>query len=395
MTQTLPYQLWDADNHYYETRDCFSRHIERKYADQAIRPKVLDDGTEVLYMGDRRLRFPVVKFDGCEPPGALMEILRNPNLTNFAEARSSENMLAAFIERGPRLELMDEQNVEAAFLLPTAGVGWQQEIEDDIPALYANLRSFNRWIEDQWGYGADGRIFGVPAMSLADVDEAITELDRLLSAGAKALYMRPGPAGASRSPAHTDFDPFWQRVNEADLPVALHLSAGLNDMSAAWGEDPTPNARTVSAMQWAFFMGDGPIMQTLASLVYNNFFERFPRIRVLSIENGTRWLPYFLKQLDKGAKMGRFGPWPNGKPQDRPSTIVRERVWITPFPEEPVEIALTSMGEDRVLLGSDFPHPEGVASPVDFVDNLAAVSDETRRKVLRDNLRSVLGVDTK
>ena len=84
----LDYALFDADNHYYEPRDCFSRHIEAPFRDRAIRPVVRDDGREVLFFGDDELVFPTVKFDKCEPPGALREILRSAKYRTFEEARS-------------------------------------------------------------------------------------------------------------------------------------------------------------------------------------------------------------------------------------------------------------------------------------------------------------------
>lgn len=385
----LGYRLYDADNHYYEPRDCFTRHIESKFADRAIHPAVRD-GVEVLMFGDRQLVFPPVKFDKCEPPGALREILRSKKYGSFEEARSEANMLPAYRNRSARLELMDEQAVEAAIMLPTVGVAWEHETLDDVPAHYANLRAFNRWLEDDWGYGADGRIIGVPLLSLADIDEAVTELERVLAAGARIVHLRPAPA-LGRSIADRAFDPFWARVAEANVPVALHLSdSGYTDVSAMWGENPRPNARTVSALQWGFFFGDRPIMETLASMIYLNLFARFPALKVLSIENGSGWIPYFLKQLDKGAKMGRYGPWPEGQLERRPSQYFREHVLLTPYHEDDCAALVELIGAQSVLLGSDFPHPEGTATPAEFAHSLEGLAPETIRAIMRDNLRQLL-----
>jgi hypothetical protein len=101
----LGYTLFDADNHYYEPRDCFTRHIESRFRDQAIRPVVAEDETEVLLFGEQVLIFPVVKFDKCEPPGALRGILRNKEFVRFEDARTVENMLPAYRNRRDRLSV--------------------------------------------------------------------------------------------------------------------------------------------------------------------------------------------------------------------------------------------------------------------------------------------------
>ena len=73
-----------------------------------------------------------------------------------------------------------------------------------------------------------------------------------------------------------------------------------------------PSVREQSAFQWAFLHGDRPIMETLGALAYHNLFGRFPELRILSIENGSDWVRYLFKQLDKKKGMGRHGPWPGG-----------------------------------------------------------------------------------
>jgi len=386
----VDYWLFDADNHYYEPRDCFTRHIEARFADKAVRPRIDDSGEEALYFGSDRLEMAPVKFDKTEPPGSLKDIMRNKELTSFKGARSKEHMLPAYQDRDARLALMDEQRVEATLMLPSLGVGWEHETLHDLPAHYANLRSFNRWLEEDWGFGTDGRIIGVPLISLFDLDEALAETDRLLDLGIKAIHLRPTHV-AGRSPADPYFDPFWARIQEAGVIPAFHFSdSGYTDLSGLWGEERRPNARAMSAMQWGFFVGDRPIMDTLASLIYHNLFGRFPHLTVLSIENGSSWVPYFLKQLRKGAAMGRYGPWPGGELTEHPIEIFKRHVMLTPYHEDDVIGLVHLLGAKSVLLGSDFPHPEGTKTPIEFADLLEGLPEQDVRLVLRDNLRDLL-----
>ena len=70
---------------------------------------------------------------------------------------------------------------------------------------------------------------------------------------------------------------------------------------------------------------------------------------------------------------------------DLPSDILREHVYVSPFPEEDV-IGLTEMiGVDRVLFGSDWPHPEGNIRPADYVDCIQKLDPADVKKIMRDN----------
>ena len=105
---TLPYRVMDADNHFYETPDCFSRHIERRYAAKAITASQAADGSWKVMVGDRPFRFMDVKFDRTNPPGSLHEILRAKDRTGdlkWGDSYSKENMLAAFQHRDAAAQL--------------------------------------------------------------------------------------------------------------------------------------------------------------------------------------------------------------------------------------------------------------------------------------------------
>jgi predicted TIM-barrel fold metal-dependent hydrolase len=295
-------------------------------------------------------------------------------------------MLPAYQSRAARVALMDEQGIETTIMLPTLAVCIEQTVRDDVVATYANLRAFNRWLEDEWGYGDRGRILTPPLLSLLDVDEACRELDRVMKLGARLIHLRPGPA-FGRSPADPHFDPFWSRLNEARIPVAFHISdSGYSALvGRAWGQEPEPNVRHQSSFQWAFLHGDRPIMETLGALIYDNLFGRFPNLRVLSLENGSGWVAYLLDLLDHKKGMGRRGPWIGGYWSGRPSEVFKRHVYVSPYPEDDVPALVRRIGAERVLFGSDFPHPEGLAEPARFADLLAEFSDAEIRRVMRDN----------
>jgi predicted TIM-barrel fold metal-dependent hydrolase len=308
----------------------------------------------------------------------------------ITENDSIEAIQPAYRDRKARLAMMDEQGVDAAVLFPTLAVCVEHFMKDDPHRTFANVGAFNRWLEEDWGFGVDGRIHAVPLMSLVDLDAAVTELDRVLDRGARFIHLRPGPQ-AGHNPGDPRFDPFWSRVDEAGVTVCFHISeSGYNELfSVAWGEAPNPSSHEQSAFQWTSFYGDLPIMQTIAGLTFMNFFGRFPRIRIMSVENGSLWVPYLLAAMDKMKGMGRNGPWPGGYVSGRPSEVVKEKVFVSPHHEEDIPALCAVLGAGQVVFGSDFPHPEGLAEPLAFRDGLTGLSPHDQTRIMGETLASL------
>lgn len=391
------YPLIDADNHYYERPDCFSRNIEAAYRDRCITATATPDGDWEVQVAGRPYRFMHVKFDKTNPPGSLYEVLRasdGESDINWGSSYSAELMLAAYQDRDARLTLLDEQNVQATIMLPTFGVSVEDYLVDDPDATYANLRSFNRWIEDDWGYAYADRIFCPPLLSLVDLDQAILELDRVLEAGARIVHLRPCPRGdGNRSIADPHFDPFWARLDEAGVPVAFHIADfRYPELAVAMGDDPEANVREMSAFQWAFLHGDRPIMETIGTLLFGNMANRFPNLRYVSIENGSDWVPYLMTLVDKKKNMARYGPWLGGRPRGKLSEAFVANCFVAPYPEDDVMALVDRIGATQVLFGSDHPHPEGMADPARFADLIAGCDDTQTRRIMCDNTAELLGL---
>ncbi|WP_018637259.1 amidohydrolase family protein [Parafrankia elaeagni] len=390
----MDYSLIDADGHYYEPDDCFSRHIEARYRDATVQVRRGADGLGRVFLGGRRTFMSVMPGDYASAPGALQGLF----MGEVADGFTHREVINAkdhpeFTHRAARLALMDTQGVEATLMLPTLAVAVEQDMVGDVELTYASLRAFNRWLEEDWGYSAQNRIFAVPMLSLLDLDQAMAELRRVLDAGARLVHLRPGPVGG-RSPAHPDLDPFWATVAEAGVPVVFHVSnSGYNlAYGALWSEDPANPSHLQSPLQWALCNTERPIVDTLTALTLHNLFGRHPNVRVVSIENGSNWVRPLLKNVDKAAALGRRGPVLGGSLPARPSEVLAEHLWVCPFPEDDVRDLITVLGPERVLFGSDYPHPEGLRQPADFVGLLEGCDEVTTRRVLRGNIAELLGI---
>jgi predicted TIM-barrel fold metal-dependent hydrolase len=390
----MDYTLIDADGHYYEADDCYTRHIESRFKDQTINVVRGDDGLGRVFLRGRRTFMSVMPGDHASAPGALQGLF----VGKISEGFSHREVINAkdypeFVDSTARLALMDKQDVEATIMLPTLGVAVEYDMRDDVDLTYASLRSFNRWLEDDWGYGDDGRLFAVPMLSLLDVDQAVIELRRVMDAGARLVHLCPGPIGG-RSPADPVFDPFWSIVNEARIPVVFHTSnSGYQHYyGTQWSEDPSNPSHMQSPLQWALCNTERPLVDTLIALTLHNLFGRHPDLRIVSIENGSNWLRGLMKTVDKAAALGRRGPQIGGALPDKPSEALAEHLWVCPFPEDDVEDLIDVLGPDHVLFGSDYPHPEGLREPRDYIPRLAASPPDVARKVLRGNTAQLLGI---
>ena len=389
-----PFQPFDADNHYYETIDAFTRHLERSYRRRGVQVVTADDRPMVL-IGEKVNRFiPNPTFDPVLRPGALDPYFRGaiPDGVDPDTLRVVEPIQGEYRNRDERLAQMEKQGLAAVLLFPTMGCGVEQALRHDVPATMATLTAFNRWLDEDWGFAYRHRIFAAPMLSLSDPEAAVREVDRVLADGARVVCVRPGPVpGADsrpRSLGDSAHDPVWARLAEAGVPVAFHLSdSGYNAVSALWGGPAEYDPFHLDPFT-KLVISDRAIHDTIGALIVHGVFNRHPKLRVMSIENGAQWVPLLVKRLRKLA---------NQQPKHfsyDPIAQLREHVWVAPyFEDDPAELA-QCIGTDRVLFGSDWPHGEGLSEPTDYAKELAGFDDDSVRKIMRDNVLACLGMSS-
>jgi len=382
----------DADNHYYESLDAFTRHLPKDFKRRGVRPVQSGKRVELL-IGDRVNRFvPNPTFDPIIVAGCLDQFFRGqtPEGQDRSKLMQVEPLRIEYRDRDARLGIADEQGLDAVLLFPTLGCGVEEALRNDVPATMASLSAFNRWLEDDWGFSYKGRLIGVPMLSLADPDAALVELSSLLERGARVVHVRPAPVptgrGSGRSLGDPLHDPIWARLAEAGVPVAFHLGdSGYNAFAAAWGAAGVFEAFGNVDVLSRLVVSDRAIHDTLGSLIIHGVFHRHPKLKVASIENGSDWLHLLVKRLRKLANQS-----PSAFHED-PLDTVRQHVWVTPYLEDDLRALADLIGVERILFGSDWPHGEGVAQPLDFTKELSAFSEAEARRIMRENVLELLG----
>jgi predicted TIM-barrel fold metal-dependent hydrolase len=402
----LPYRIVDADQHFYEPDDCFTRHLPKKFIDEGRSVHIVREPGERegrVFIGDDKVTFyGRAPCDTTGRPGALLEYFKSLAAGNADTGKGmyhlgnvSADDIPESRNRELRLKWMNKENVEAAILLPSMEIGVEYPLSNDPEALGANLTAYNQFIEDDWGYGADGRLFGVPCLSLDNFEWAVNELERVIAKGAKLVHLRAGPVRGNKSPADPRFDPFWARCEEAGVNIAYHLcnTGEVAYYAALWGESPSRPQHRLTPFQRFTSFGDRAIGDTLGALITHNLFGRFPGLKVLSLEFGSEWAIPLCKKMDRAARMCNPDDWPFGNIKERPREVFKRHIRVSPFPEDDVLGLVRYFGADVVLGNSDWPHPEAVASPSEFMDHVEpGLSDEEVRLIMRDNTAKILGI---
>ncbi len=376
-----PPKAFDADNHYYEATDAFTRFIDPKMAKRAMQWAEIN-GRQRLLVGGKINRFiPNPTFDPVAKPGSLDEYFRgrNPQSQDMRSLFGDlEPIRPEYRDREARLRVMDEQGLEGCFLFPTLAVGMEESLYHDPEALIAAFHAFNLWMEADWGYAYEDRIFAAPMISLIDVDAAVAELELVLSKDARVVCIKGGPAHTPTgltSPGNPRFDPFWSLINESGVTVGIHSGdAGYGRYIEDWESFGEMESFRVGPLR-SIMSSDRVPFETMAALVCHGVFHRFPKVRVASIESGSDWVLTLQKKFKKV-----YGQLESAFPED-PMETLRRHVWVAPYYEDDLGAVKAAMGVEHLLFGSDWPHAEGLAEPRTFAEDLRAqgfTEDEIR-----------------
>ena len=194
----------------------------------------------------------------------------------------------------------------------------------------------------------------------------------------------PVTALGRRSPFDPMFDGFWQLANDSGITVVVH--AGDSGISS--------NGYAVDGFAATFSGGWKPSIKSFAieqairdyllSIVFENMFERFPNLRVASVENGAQYLPELIAKI-RSTSNKMPGYWKND-----PVETFRRHVWINPFWEDDVNQVADCVGPNRVIFGSDWPHIEALPEPIEYVRELKEFDAVEKKQILLDNVQELL-----
>ena len=310
---------------------------------------------------------------------ALEEHFTTPELAKYVARPTQSDTIFADIEKRLadfdqlRLETMDKAGIDVAVLsVTTPGV----QSEPDAKLAVGLARSANDLLAREV-QKRPRRYAGFAHVAMQDVGAAADELQRAI----KDLGFKGALINGQTGGHYLDEDrylPFWERVQELDVPVYLH-PGGLVDHPAMFANRPELNGPT-----WAWTVETAT---HALRLVFGGTFKRFPKLKVILGHMGET-LPFLLWRFDSRAQL-QVGK--EIAPGSRPSDIIKRNIVITTAgvcAPGPLVEAIGALGEDSVMFSVDYPY-EDTQVAADFIDS-APISEALRAKVCHGNAERLL-----
>lgn len=284
-----------------------------------------------------------------------------------------------------RLADMDTDGVEVEILYTDSWAGAAfYEMPDG--AYLEGIRAFNS-AAIEFASLDPKRLCPVYLIPIVDVDEAVRELHRVAEEGARAVHLPLYPTDLG-FPGYWDrrYDPLWAAISEVRIPISQHVASNAN-IARIRAEDPTPMRGVQHAVPNMF------MAEALGFWILTGIFERFPELRVVLVEAGLGWLPYFIERLDR--MQDRHG-WRElaGAVPEKPSFYWHRNMAAT-FEEDEFGVANRHViGVENLMWATDYPHPDSTWPHSQDVihTHFADVPIEETRLMIGENAARLYGL---
>ena len=368
----------DGDSHFMEPLDLFPRYVDPAFRDRALRVEADPAGGDPQILVDGK---PLKLIDTADLLAALVAYGQKEAGRDVSHFDQYLALSPDWQDMHKRVAFLDAEGIDAQVLYPTLGLLWEGTVDD---AVFADAlcRAYNTWAFETCAAYPD-RLFPAAHISLRDSALAVRELHRVAKLGARTIFVAAAPVNG-RSFGHPDFDPIWAVVQDLDLSVGIHLSGHRHSTGREWYRDRDPGMMfiTMNLIQ-------DPRM-ALTTLVYDGVLERFPRLRVATIEAMVGWVGEWLERLDY-----RYRYMGHTSRMQRPaSEYFARNIWVNGDPEEKMlPLIVQFAGDDNFFVGSDYPHAEGFVKPVRKArETLAALPPASVDKILGENAARFFGI---
>ena len=376
----------DVDQHLFESRTTWSDFIDPAHKGDAL--SITDDDAGWPWLTWRGERLTPLEV----PIPERSSLIGDDRLRRVAGERASasfeELVPEAYRSAQARLASLDEFGLDAAVMFPNYGLLWEQRLASDREAQRANARAYNRFVTGVCADGQD-RLYPVAHVMLHDPAWAAEEIGRVRAAGARLAMIAPAPVDG-KPLSHADFDPVWAACSEHGVAPVFHVSEFESPLHPAWRQgEPEDGERLFDSI----FLYLAPAV-ALADLILNGVLDRFPELRVGVVELTASWVPHFLLHIDGASD---FYALRHGEPYRqlglRPSEYFYRQVRVAALPYEMPNRLVPRVGDDTYMIGSDWPHAEGVADPMAAAERaVAGLTGPARTNILGANASWLLGL---
>ena len=372
--------IFDADSHIMERPDFL-----RDFAESAIRDKL-----EPIMGGNQgktsRSWDEVVTQPGHNPEKVEEMIALGDKLISGPKGYLA---LGAF-NKHERTQALTQLGFRKQLVFATFSPG-QALGHPDQDLRYGAAAAHNRAMADFCA--EDERLMGIATLPMDDPELSIRELENIKKLGLSAAWIAHDTCGG-RSPGHSDLDPIWAALAEAQIPFVLHVGGFPLQLPERWMNTGRPIPRdwqgggeNVRGKDMIALHHNAELF--LGAMIFDGVFERHPRLKGASVELGAGWVPSWMKRLDWAA-----GIWKKeaelGALTKKPSEIIRSNLSFTPYVYENVGEMIAESSDDLYMFSSDYPHYEGSRNPIErFEASLGDATDRCRQRFYVDNFKKI------
>ena len=369
------YFIVSVDNHLGPPPTLFHERIEAKYRDRLARIEKKGD-RKYLIVEERR------------PMLLLEDDLQGEDMARAKAGSGSSNVLLGGGSTVLQREIdQDMDGVDAELLFPN-GPGLLMWSSKDAKFVQAQARVWNDWA---WEVCEPHKARCNPAAAIAtgDLDGAIAEVQRVAKMGYRVLTLPCKPVWGSTDASDANynqahFDPLWAAITDVDLAITFHVSTG-SDPRVARGDGGAIINYTLTMPQ---------SMEPVVTICASGVLERFPKLRLATIEANAGWLPWLLDSMDESFRKHHMWTFPKLKAP--PSDYYRQN-WGASFCDDRAAMLLIEHYglEDNLMFANDYPHHEGCwPHSQQAIERITGhLREDTRRKVLGLNAARFFGFE--
>ncbi len=373
----------DADTHVTEVHDLWTSRATASYRDRVPQVKQVNGELAWFIDGDKRMGPAMtaccIRKDGSKSFG--FELVK----MKIADVFEGAFDIAA------RLEFMNSAGISAQIAYPNLlGFGNQKSMGVDPDLRLVTTQIFNDSSAELQA-ASGNRVFPMILLPWWDIEASIREAERCHKMGLRGVNLNSEPHNQGYpvlGDAH--WTPLWEVCSDLNLPINFHIGGGAE--STDWygsGGWPTEDLR----LKMAFGSSQMPLAnyRVLSNILLSRFLEKFPKLKIVSVESGVTWIPFMLESLeyqmrDQGIKC------------DIPlfELFQRQIYACTWFDKRLLPESARYLGIDNILYETDFPHPTCVyPDPLEYIAETAAgFTPAERRKVFGDNAIKLYNLPT-
>jgi predicted TIM-barrel fold metal-dependent hydrolase len=284
-----------------------------------------------------------------------------------------------------RVGFMDRLGIQTQILYPNVGGLGYTYFRSDDKALKNLCTAIYNDAAVEIQESTKGRVLPMAVIPFWDIGDALKEIERTHAMGLHGIVLGGDVQTIGMPDLGQDYwTPMWEMCESLGIPVNFHIGGSqLCEQTLKNASWPSFGTESWLALGSAMMYVDNA--RVIGNLIYAGVPERFPRLKLVSVESGVGWIPFYLQALDY--QMTENAPSEAARLSMKPSEYFKRNFYASFWFERGLEHVLEYLGTDHVMFETDFPHPTCLyPGPLEHVRaSVAHLGTDTRRKLMQDN----------